>query len=620
MPHTDRTLAREWPWLAGTAALYLLLALLAILLIRQPGNVASAWAASALIFGMVLRRGHAGAYIALGAAMRALAGWLVDDPWPIIAAHAAAGPVAIWIALGLLRRLRIQPTGLPDLPALIWPLLAIGVAGPGVGGLIPAAVHALQGTGEFLRVWATWIVATSFGALLVLPLLLCAGGESARRLRREIGARRFLLVLGGTLAVTAAAVGYLDHPFIVLSLPLLAASFALGRFGSSLVSAANLLLMIVLRQVFDAATLVGAQGDAVRSELLDSVAFNFYAALAAAPAQVVAVVQSQRRIALAGLQAGRRALYEEKRLAETMLSSIGDAVVAVDPQERITFMNPVAEALTGWPRDEALSKPQTEVLRLVDGRGTPLGLSPLTLALRERRTITEVADAHLLTRDGRRVAVDDSAAPIVDADGVVLGGVTVFRDTSVLRAQSTRMSHLAQHDYLTDLPNRVLLADRLGQALAGVPHGRRGALMFLDLDRFKAVNDTLGHEAGDLLLQAVAQRLRAGVRDEDTVSRQGGDEFVILLPHLDGTRDAAALADSLIAAVSRPYRIAGRTVDTGSSIGIALFPQDGDDAATLMQRADAALYRAKAGGRGRHAFHADGPGESADRTERAGPR
>ncbi|MBA3696758.1 MAG: EAL domain-containing protein [Methylotenera sp.] len=166
-----------------------------------------------------------------------------------------------------------------------------------------------------------------------------------------------------------------------------------------------------------------------------------------------------------------------------------------------------------------------------------------------------------------------------------------------------RMSHMAHHDFLTDLPNRMLLHERLSQSMAVAQrHGKRVALLFLDLDRFKTINDSLGHAVGDNLLQQVAERLRSSIRATDTVSRQGGDEFVVLISEIDDEQAVSIFADKICKSITDPYLIAEHEVYIGVTIGISLFPDDGEDAETLIRNADVAMYDAKNGGRGRYHF------------------
>jgi diguanylate cyclase (GGDEF)-like protein len=179
----------------------------------------------------------------------------------------------------------------------------------------------------------------------------------------------------------------------------------------------------------------------------------------------------------------------------------------------------------------------------------------------------------------------------------------VFHDVTAAQAMTSKIVHQAQHDILTDLPNRALLNDRTAQAIAlAKRHGTQVAMLFVDLDQFKAINDSFGHATGDSLLRSVAQRLLGCVRRSDTVSRQGGDEFVILLTEGAYDRDAAAIAGKILAAMALPHAVQGREMGITSSIGISVFPADGDDPETLIKSADAAMYHAKERGRNNFQF------------------
>lgn len=292
------------------------------------------------------------------------------------------------------------------------------------------------------------------------------------------------------------------------------------------------------------------------------------------------------------------ALFDEKERAQVTLNSIGDAVMSSDVQGNVTYLNVAAEGMTGWSRAEAAGHPLEEVFRIVDATTRAVVQNPMALAIRENKTAGLTPNCVLIRRDGAEAAIEDSAAPIHDRRGQVTGAVMVFHDVSVTRALSLRMSYLAQHDGLTDLPNRILLNDRLTQAIAlAQRHRQRLAVLFLDVDRFKHVNDSLGHDVGDRLLQAAAQRLLACVRTSDTVSRQGGDEFVILLSEVRHAKDAAITAQKILAALRPPHCIDQHNLHLTVSIGISIYPDDGTDAETLMKHADFAMYHAKDRGR-----------------------
>jgi diguanylate cyclase (GGDEF)-like protein/PAS domain S-box-containing protein len=301
--------------------------------------------------------------------------------------------------------------------------------------------------------------------------------------------------------------------------------------------------------------------------------------------------------------ANAEALFEEKERAQVTLNSIGDAVMSSDVRGRVTYLNVVAESMTGWSREEAAGHPIETVFRIVDANTRKAAPNPMALAIRENKTVCLTPNCVLIRRDGVEAAIEDSAAPIHDRRGRVTGAVMVFHDVSTTRALSLRMSYLAQHDSLTDLPNRVLLNDRLRQAMALAHRYRqRLAVLFLDVDRFKRINDSLGHDIGDRLLQSVAQRLLGCVRSSDTVSRLGGDEFVILLSEVAHAQDAAVCAEKILLALGRPHCIDQHNLHLTASIGIVTYPDDGTDAETLLKHADFAMYDVKDSGRNDYEF------------------
>ncbi|MCG2586114.1 bifunctional diguanylate cyclase/phosphodiesterase [Massilia sp. TS11] len=302
-------------------------------------------------------------------------------------------------------------------------------------------------------------------------------------------------------------------------------------------------------------------------------------------------------------KAVEQGLYVAQARAEITLNSIGDAVVSTDMRGHVDYLNVAAEVMTGWQRDEARGRPIAEVLRILDGETQQAIPNPVEFVLEHDSSIGLRADALLVPRGGAPIPIEDSAAPIHDWDGNIVGAVMVFRDVSHVIALTVQMRHLAQHDFLTNLPNRVLLQDRIKQAIAHARrHGGRLALLFLDLDRFKYINDSLGHAVGDKLLQSVAERLVQCVRTSDTVSRQGGDEFVILLAEDRHAEDAALTADKILAALALPHRIDGHELHASTSIGISIYPDDGQETDTLIKNADTAMYHAKERGRNNYQF------------------
>lgn len=303
------------------------------------------------------------------------------------------------------------------------------------------------------------------------------------------------------------------------------------------------------------------------------------------------------------LVSGSDPAEEEKERAELTLNSIGDAVLSTDISCNVTYLNVVAERMTGWSRKEASGRPLAAVLQIIDGVTRETARNPMALAVQLDKTVGLTSNCVLIRRDGFESAIEDSAAPIHDRGGRVIGAVMVFHDVSAARAMSIQISHLAQHDFLTDLPNRILLNDRLTQAISFARrHGNQLAVLFLDLDRFKHVNDSLGHVIGDKLLQSVAGRLVTCVRSSDTVSRLGGDEFVVLLSDVEHADAAAATARKLITALAAPHDVAHHDLHVSASIGVSIYPDDGHDAETLLKCADTAMYHAKEGGRNNYQF------------------
>ena len=290
-------------------------------------------------------------------------------------------------------------------------------------------------------------------------------------------------------------------------------------------------------------------------------------------------------------------LLSENERAHITLNAIGDAVLSTDISGKVAFLNPAAESMTGWSRQEALGRPLAEVLQIIDGATREPVQNSLELAIRQNHAVGLSANATLIRRGGSEFAIEDSTTLIRDRVGTVTGAVIVFRDVSAARAMTLKMSHLAQHDFLTGLPNRMLLADRIQQAISSAKRCHEQlAVLFLDLDRFKDINDSVGHLVGDQLLQSVSQRLVACARQSDTVSRQGGDEFVILLPRIAHAEDAAISAQKILSVLSAPYDIAGRDLHIQASVGISTYPRDGQDAETLLKGADQAMYSAKENG------------------------
>jgi diguanylate cyclase (GGDEF)-like protein/PAS domain S-box-containing protein len=298
-----------------------------------------------------------------------------------------------------------------------------------------------------------------------------------------------------------------------------------------------------------------------------------------------------------------RTLYAEKERVQVTLKSISDGVITTDVERQVTYLNPVAERITGWSAAEAAGHAIQRVMHLINEHNGERMPCPVGLVVAYGHTRKMQGEIILIDRHGNRHPVESAAAPMLDHDGKMLGTVLVLHDVTDARKAATRMTYLATHDVLTGLPNRTLLHDRLQHALALAERTQqRLAILFIDLDQFKNVNDSLGHDVGDRLLIEIGKRFCALVRRSDTVCRQGGDEFIILLPDISEEYGPAEVARKLLQSLSSLTHIGALEVRVGSSIGIAVYPDDGKDADTLIKHADLAMYHAKSAGRNGYQF------------------
>ncbi|MFZ3371938.1 MAG: diguanylate cyclase, partial [Desulfitobacteriaceae bacterium] len=297
------------------------------------------------------------------------------------------------------------------------------------------------------------------------------------------------------------------------------------------------------------------------------------------------------------------AVWQEKERAQVTLHSIGDAVITTDVYGNIDYLNPVAEDLTGWSNYSAKGVPSQKVFKVISENTAYLADNSVEICLLYGNIVTPTNYTILIHREGYRYTIEHSAAPIRNQQGLIIGAVLAFRDVTDKKALQQQLSHQTQHDSLTGLPNRLLLTDRLTQAL--VRCRRKGhivAVLFLDLDRFRPINDTLGHTIGDALLQETSQRLSSTLREGDTIARHGGDEFAILIPELTHAEDAAIVAQKTLDVFTEPFMINDQEIFITTSIGISLYPADGIDSETLIKHADTALSHAKIQGRNNYQF------------------
>ena len=269
-------------------------------------------------------------------------------------------------------------------------------------------------------------------------------------------------------------------------------------------------------------------------------------------------------------------------------------IIEWDQHHCVLDWNRGAEKIFGWSRDEVIGKGRLEFLVPDASREHVREVWGVLLT----QKIAVKSGNENMTRDGRVIFCEWVNTPLIDVAGELVGVTSLVQDVTQRRAEEQAVHRMAYHDALTGLPNRALMYDRLEQTLKQSRRGRsRAAVVFVDLDRFKEVNDTMGHDAGDELLQQIAQRLAESVREGDTVARIGGDEFVLVLSDIHRPDDDGRAAEKLQRALAKPVLIRGKSVEVTASIGVSIYPEHGNSGETLLKHADMAMYQSKQTGR-----------------------
>ena len=283
----------------------------------------------------------------------------------------------------------------------------------------------------------------------------------------------------------------------------------------------------------------------------------------------------------------------ELRLAATVFDIMDEAVMVTDPDQRVVKVNPAFSAITGYAPDEVIGKNQDLLFSGIHSPAFHIKMME-TLAM----TGSWQGEVRNCRKNGEGYVEWLSLKRVYDEQGHLTHCVAVFSDITERKATEEHMRHLAHYDLLTDLPNRSLFTDRLRQALARAKRDKAHlAMMFIDLDQFKLINDTHGHDVGDLLLGRTAESLLDCLRETDTAARIGGDEFVVLLPNIEDGQDALVIAEKILQAISQPFEVADKILPISASIGVAVYPEHGDDEKQLLINADIAMYQAKKSGR-----------------------
>jgi diguanylate cyclase (GGDEF)-like protein/PAS domain S-box-containing protein len=325
---------------------------------------------------------------------------------------------------------------------------------------------------------------------------------------------------------------------------------------------------------------------------------------------VIALVVTALILVVAGAAMSRRMLHQSAELegqlfaerdrAQVTLRSIAEGVITTDEHGHVDTLNPAAQAMTGWTNPEVAGKPVDSVFQVFDEANRSVHLSPVPALLRESKSLHWSGNTILVRRDGNEIGVDLSAAPIRDRDGTIIGAVIVFYDVTDDRRSIAQLSYQARHDALTGIPNRREFEHRLSRALADAAAlDRQHAVLYLDLDRFKEVNDLCGHAAGDTLLREISPLLQRKLRQGDTLARLGGDEFGVLLENCP-PESAMRIAEALREAVAE-FRFAWkeRQFALGISVGLVPIAEERYSVADVLNAADACCYKAKRSGRNR---------------------
>ncbi|WP_157670308.1 diguanylate cyclase domain-containing protein [Chitinibacter sp. GC72] len=456
---------------------------------------------------------------------------------------------------------------------LIWLGVMVPVA---FGTLVSATVFGLQGTLPLISVAMHWVEGGIIGGTSMLPAAYWLYLHGWHGLRWQLAKTNLPALLLFALAIASLVPLTLPFPFIYMSLPLFYIAYRCGVAGVVL---ANLLVSVNI------CVQIGL-GFLVAPPTIYNWGYTlFYLPILATliPPLMLAVLMDMNRSASA-------ALLQSERRYRSLYQHTPAMLYSCDANGHIVTVNEVWLRTMGYEYEEVIGQLASSFLSTERDRLIQQEMLPKLMLDGECRNIRQ----QLQSKQGRKIDVMMTAALEKDGNDMPIRLLFVQLDIS----DQVRAEHLAYHDTLTQLPNRLLLTDRIEHACQqGGRNDHPFAVVFLDLDYFKEVNDELGHEVGDLLLIEVARRLERSVRSSDTISRLGGDEFVMLLNGLGPGQEAEQTAEKILQAIAQPYSLAGHQVNISVSMGLAYFPQDGRDGATLMRQADEAMYRAKRAGK-----------------------
>ncbi|OIP21919.1 MAG: hypothetical protein AUK50_00375 [Comamonadaceae bacterium CG2_30_57_122] len=542
------------------------------------------WPPAGIALGVLLVGGPR--YLVAVGIAAALSSLFIDTTPLLATGFVLANLIGSWVGYQFLTHLSARELTLTR----IQNLLCITLVGGGLASLASALVG-----GSFMwfahtvsadalpEVMGHWWRSNLLGIAFFTPLVLLFAQH------RPFFSDRITLLETTLLWLCAVAVGQMVFlgwlpaglvlerpPELVWFFPLILwASLRTGRRNTVLIQ-----LLFMLQALASAHLGVGMFADQFQSYGLT----NFWFA---------ALLHSQVGLSLAILAGERRRAMLQTSLHAKVFELASDAVVIINRQDEIVSVNPAFTRITGYAAAEVVgNKP----VFYRSGKLNRAFYADMWSTIRQ--TGTWSGEVWNRRKSGELFLEQLNVQTLLDADGQVVNRVGIFADITQSRAAEEAIEHQAQHDFLTKLPNRLLFSDRFGQQLASARRNRgKFAVMYLDLDNFKTVNDTLGHAVGDQLLITMAQRLSELVREIDTVCRLGGDEFVVLMSEVQHRSDVIALADKLLDTLAQPYTLGEHTLRVTASLGLAMYPHHGSDMDSLLQAADQALYQAKKDGK-----------------------
>jgi diguanylate cyclase (GGDEF)-like protein/PAS domain S-box-containing protein len=587
-----------WLWVLLMTLLFAAAAMFSLGLPLVPGKGATLWFANAI--GTVallalpwkywpamlssLWLANASAYLYMALTTK---GW-GPQLWLDVTASLLANGAEMLLAAALLRHMA-SSGGMLRQPGQFGRALMLGALLPTFWSSWIAAALLSHAGQAFALSWAHWFTGNLIGNVSMLPLVLSFWQHPKAPLMKLLGNTRTLALLLLSIGISLAAAALLPRPFVIVAIALVLVAVQSSFVITAL---ATLLTAVMLELLRTYQILPMPPATAWWTDLL------FYSSFLASLLPGLFLASSVE----GQTQAMRQLLASEQRF-RSLYARTPAMMHSIDPEGRILSVSELWLQTLGYEEHEVLGRHTTEFMTPETARYAREVVIPQA----KRNGRCDNVDYQMRARDGRVLDVLLSAVWLYDKEGQPLSSLAVLQDvTEKKRLQA--LSYYAAHDPLTGLPNRVLLQDRLERScVQHTRHGTRFAIGFLDLDHFKDVNDTYGHDAGDLLLKRVARRLLTALRASDTVCRLAGDEFVLLFADVEQTADLHALVQKILASLAQPFRLGedpqAPVVSVAASMGLALCPEHGTDPQTLLAHADQAMYSAKRGGRGRSEFY-----------------